>query len=67
MNARHFVVASGLVLLVAAVTHHRTRRRQRQHDEEGLRVDDELADSFPASDPPSHSSPLAQAGEWSDN
>jgi len=59
----YLVLAGSAVLLMAAATRYRTRQRQRQHDDECLRVDDELADSFPASDPPSHSSPTgAQVG-----
>lgn len=52
--------AAVLLILPAAIGH---RQRRRQLDDEGRRVDNELDDSFPASDPPAHSSSLgAQTG-----
>lgn len=54
-------LGASLIWLTSVVLKHQSRRRQL--NDECLRVDEELDESFPASDPPSHSSPLgAQAG-----
>ncbi len=51
-------LAFGLAVALAAMTVFKHQRQRRAHEDECRRLDDELDDSFPASDPPSHSSPI---------
>ena len=51
-------VAAGLAMTLMAPA----RRRRQDWDAEGARIDEASDESFPASDPPSHSSPAASTG-----
>jgi hypothetical protein len=52
-------VAAGLAVTLIRPAH---RRRRRDRDAEYARIDEASDESFPASDPPSHSSPAASVG-----
>ena len=53
-----FGVAAGLAMALAVPA----RRRRVAREAECARIDEASDESFPASDPPSHSSPAASAG-----